>query len=104
LFEELQLLRLNTPGAIQKQIDNLEGIAERSLSEIQEFRSALLQRAETRYVLDDNSADRMLVLLLPKLAKHIVGNHPTGRGVGGPTRISWLAARYLELIASAGKS
>ncbi|WP_242371156.1 GTP pyrophosphokinase [Anaeromyxobacter sp. SG26] len=96
LFEELQLLRLNTPDGIRKQIGELSSVAERSLTELRTLSTSLQQRGETRYVLEENSADRLLVLLLPKVAQHIVSNHPTGRGVGGPTRISWLAARYLD--------
>ena len=96
LFEELQLLRLNTPSGIQKQIDDFANAADRSLVELKAFSSSLQRRGETRYVLDENSADRLLCLLLPKVALHIVSNHPTGRGVGGPTRISWFAARYLD--------
>ena len=99
LFEELQLLRLNTPGGIQKQIGDLTTIFERSLSELRALAASLQLTGETRYALEENSADRLLVLLLPKVAQHIVGNHPTGRGVGGPTRISWLAARYLDSAA-----
>lgn len=101
LFEELQLLRLNTPGGIQKQIGDLSNVAARSLAELRVLGSSLQQRGETRYVLEENSADRLLVLLLPKVAQHIVSNHPTGRGVGGPTRISWFAARYLGPAATA---
>lgn len=101
LFEELQLLRLNTPSGIQKQIGDLSSVADRSLAELQDLSASLQQRGETRYVLEENSADRLLVLLLPRLAQHILSNHPTGRGVGGPTRISWFAARYLDPGASA---
>jgi len=101
LFEELQLLRLNTPGGIQKQIGDLTTVSERSLSELQALGASLQQRGETRYSLEENSADRLLVLLLPKVAQHILSNHPTGRGVGGPTRISWFAARFLEPAAPA---
>lgn len=100
LFEELQLLRLNTPGGIQKQIGDLASVAERSLVELRALSASLHQRGETRYVLEENSADRLLALLLPKVAQHIVSNHPTGRGVGGPTRISWFAARFLDPNAS----
>jgi ppGpp synthetase/RelA/SpoT-type nucleotidyltranferase len=96
LFEELQLLRLNTPGGIQKQIGDLASVADRSLTELRALSASLQQRGQTRHVLEDNSADRLLVLLLPKVAQHIVSNHPSGRGVGGPTRISWFAARYLD--------
>ena len=96
LFDELQRLRLNTPGGIQKQLGDLASVADRSLVELRALGVALQQRGETRYLLEENSADRLLVLLLPKVAQHIVSNHPTGRGVGGPTRISWFAARYLD--------
>ena len=101
LFEELQLLRLNTPGGIQKQIGDFASVGDRSLAVLREFSASLQRRGETRYVLEDDSADRLLVLLLPKVAQHIVSNHPTGRGVGGPTRISWFAARYLDASATA---
>lgn len=106
LFEELQLLRLNSPGGIQKQIGDLAAADGRSLSELEAFGNRLQRRGETRYLLEANSADRLMVLLLPKVAHHIVSNHPTGRGVGGPTRLSWFAARHLETVAisSASKS
>lgn len=100
LFEELQLLRLNTPAGIQKQIGDLNAIEDRSLKELSALRITLQKRGETRYDLETNSADRLLVLLLPKVAQHIVSNHPTGRGVGGPTRISWFAGRYLDVVAA----
>lgn len=100
LFEELQLLRLNTPSGIQKQAGDLATASARSHTALANLRAELLQRGETRYELDEDSADRLLVLLLPAVAQHIVGNHPTGRGVGGPTRISWLASRYLEIAAA----
>lgn len=105
LFEELELLRLNTPVGLQKQIGNIASAGEHSLVALRALQGSLQQRGETRYVLEENSADRLLVLLLPKVAQHIVSNHPTGRGVGGPTRISWFAARYLDPVsASTGTS
>jgi ppGpp synthetase/RelA/SpoT-type nucleotidyltranferase len=104
LFEELQLLRLNTPSGIQKQIGELSTVYKRSLEELAAFRAELQKRGETRYELDENSADRLMVLLLPKVAPHIVSNHPTGRGVGGPTRISWFANRYVEIHASSSNT
>lgn len=100
LYEELQVLRLNTPAGIQKQIGDLASVTERSLAEIRALHASLQERGETRYELDENSADRLLVLLLPKVAQHIVSNHPTGRGVGGPTRISWFAGRYVDIVST----
>lgn len=100
LFEELQLLRLNTPAGIQKQMGDRASVGERSLAELKILHALLQKRGETRYELDENSADRLLVLLLPRVAQHIVGNYSTGRGVSGPSRISWLAGRYLDVIAT----
>jgi len=104
LFEELQLLRLNSPAGIQKQVGDLNSIVERSLRELSALRASLQQLGETRYELEENSADRLLVLLLPKVAQHIASNHPTGRGIGGPTRISWFASRYLDVVAAAASA
>ena len=104
LFEELQLLRLNTPAGIQKQIGELSTASHRSEAELAAFRAELQKRGEKRYELDENSSDRLMVLLLSKVATHIVSNHPTGRGVGGPTRISWFASRYLEIAATSSNA
>ena len=97
LFEELQLLRLMTPASIANQLDDAEKVAVTSRESLVRLEAKLRSRGETRYELDENSADLLLVALLPKLATHIQSNHPTGRGVGGPTRISWIASRFLEI-------
>jgi ppGpp synthetase/RelA/SpoT-type nucleotidyltranferase len=97
LFEELQLLRLVTPDGIANQVGNAQEVAPASLKSLVRLAAALRSRGETRYELEENSADLLLVALLPKLARHILSNHPTGRGVGGPTRISWIASRFLEI-------
>lgn len=102
LFEELQQLRLNTASGLQKQIGDLSTAPVRSLDALRLFSAQLKERGETRYELNESSADRLLVLLLPNVARHIIGNHPTGRGVGGPTRISWLASRYMDASAEQG--
>jgi ppGpp synthetase/RelA/SpoT-type nucleotidyltranferase len=97
LFEELQRLRLVTPAGIANQVGDTGKIAVTSRENLNRFVAKLRARGETRFELDDNSADLLLVALLPKLARHILSNHPTGRGVGGPTRISWIASRFLEM-------
>lgn len=96
LFEELQLIRLVTPAGIEKRLGSIEEIATTSRDRLRQLAAGLHDRGETRHELDENSADVLLVALLPEIAKHIVSNHPTGRGVGGPTRISWIASRFLD--------
>ena len=97
LFEELQQLRLVTPAGIANQVGDAEKVAVISHENLVGLKIKFRARGETRYELEENSADLLLVALLPKLAKHILSNHPTGRGVGGPTRISWIASRFLEI-------
>jgi len=97
LFEEIQQLRLMTPAGIANQVGDAEKIAAISHEKLVRLQDKLRARGETRYELEENSADLLLVALLPKLARHILSNHPTGRGVGGPTRISWIANRFLEI-------
>jgi ppGpp synthetase/RelA/SpoT-type nucleotidyltranferase len=96
LFEELQQLRLVTPAGIAKLLGGVDRIAELSRERLKQLAASLRDRGETRHELEESSADVLLVALLPRLAKHIVSNHPTGRGVGGPTRISWIASRFLD--------
>jgi ppGpp synthetase/RelA/SpoT-type nucleotidyltranferase len=100
LFEELQQLRLVTPAGIANQVGDAEKVAAASYENLVALSAKFQSNGETRYELDENSADLLLVALLPKLAKHILSNHPTGRGVGGPTRISWIAGRFLETEAN----
>ena len=97
LFEELQQLRLLTPAGIANQVGDAEKVAAMSRENLIGLGTKFRLRGETRYELEENSADLLLVALLPKLARHILSNHPTGRGVGGPTRISWIASRFLEI-------
>jgi hypothetical protein len=86
-----------TPAGIANQVGDAEKVAATSRDSLVVLDSNLRSRGETRYELEENSADLLLVALLPKLARHILSNHPTGRGVGGPTRISWIASRFLEI-------
>ena len=97
LFEELQQLRLVTPAGILKQVGSSDSLAKTARKRLRELAEALRSQGDDRYGLEENSADLLLVALLPKLAKHIASNHPTGKGIGGPTRISWIAARHLAI-------
>jgi ppGpp synthetase/RelA/SpoT-type nucleotidyltranferase len=96
LLDELRALGMNAPEDIQHEIGPLESAAERAPEELRRLQAKLDQLGENRYRLDENSADLLMVLMLAKFARKIVENHPTGRGRGGPTRISWFATRYLE--------
>jgi hypothetical protein len=94
LFEELRTLGITTPKEIEALIGDRTGVAERASTALAEFNAELKRRSELRYMLEEDSSDLLLVLLLPTQAKRITENHPTGRGIGGPPRIAWIAARY----------
>lgn len=97
LFEEMQQLRLLTPTGVEKLVGKPHTVAATAREALIEMSAALVARGDVRYTLDESSSDLLLVALLPHLARHIVKNHPTGRGMGRPSRIVWLAARYLDL-------
>jgi ppGpp synthetase/RelA/SpoT-type nucleotidyltranferase len=94
LFEEIRTLGITTPKEIESLIGGKAGAAERASRALADFNAELKRRLELRYTLEDDSSDLLLVLLLPTQAKRITENHPTGRGIGGPPRIAWIAARF----------
>jgi ppGpp synthetase/RelA/SpoT-type nucleotidyltranferase len=102
LFEQLRPLRLITPESLRKAIESPEAAGPAALKQLKELSSTLCERGETRFNLDDNSADLLLVALLPRIAKHLVkGQQPDGSG--GATRIRWIAERFLEIEESRTK-
>jgi hypothetical protein len=102
LFEQLRPLRLITPESVKKAIESSEPIAPDALAKLRELSSTLREQGETRFDLDDNSADLLLVALLPRIAKHLVRSHQP-EGSGGAARIRWIAERFLEIEESKTK-
>src|SRR5713101_1928856 len=102
LFEALQPIRLVTPDGIRKVVDAPEPMTEVGLSAAKEFAAQLVSRGETRFAVEPNSSDLLLVLLLPKIAKHLIASSldATSEGV---TRVLWLAERFQEIAATEGK-
>jgi hypothetical protein len=102
LFEQLRPLRLITPESVRKAIESTEPISPRALAKLRELSSTLRERGETRFDLDDNSADLLLVALLPRIAKHLARSHQPEVS-GGAARIRWIAERFLEIEESKTK-
>jgi hypothetical protein len=101
LFDELAGLGVTTPELVRQRIggDEAADLAARARTELQTFSTYLKGHGHDRYALDSDSSDLLLIVLLPALAGKIVENHPTGRGVGGPPRVAWIASRFLESVA-----
>ncbi len=92
LFDELSALGIRKPADLPSGTLSVEEARET----LSAFANELLAKSDTRYELDASTADVLFVAVLPALAKRIVDNHPTGRGKGAPTRLSWFAARWLD--------
>jgi ppGpp synthetase/RelA/SpoT-type nucleotidyltranferase len=102
LFEQLRPLRLITPESVRKAVESPDPIAFAALRQLKELSAALRERGETKFDLDDNSADLLLVALLPRIAKHLVKSHQPDAS-GGAVRIRWIAERFLEFEESKTK-
>ena len=103
LFEGLQPLRLVTPDGLRKQLDVTEPMTQHGQLALDALSAELVARGETRFELDRNSSDLLLVLLLPKIGKHLAAS--TADAVtDGVTRVRWIAERFQEMLAIEGKS
>ncbi|WP_204921627.1 hypothetical protein [Pseudomonas syringae] len=96
LFEELEALRINTPGEIHNTIcpggENLKETVQ------QEF-DRLLRFAEEQNVdiLERDSSDLLLAGLLKNKVDEILARHPMGRAKGRPTRLAQIAKLYNQM-------
>jgi ppGpp synthetase/RelA/SpoT-type nucleotidyltranferase len=100
LFDELLELSLVTPEAISQLVI---GGDRRSLSEIcqaeyQRLKEYLL-KTQSELVLEDGSSDVLLAGVLKKSVEQILANHPTGRGMGRPSRLTQIAKAYSRMSA-----
>lgn len=96
LFETLQPIRLVTPDGIRKVLNAPDPMTEQAQLVVQDFSVQLTVRGETRFGLDANSSDLLLVLLLQKIARHFATSaiDSVGDAVG---RVRWLADRFQEI-------
>ncbi len=101
LFVSLQPLRLVTPDGIRKQLEAVEPMTASGQLELEAFADYLAKRGDTRFELDRNSSDVLLVLLLPKIGKHLAVSSAEAV-TDGVTRVRWFAERFEELRAAVG--
>lgn len=99
LFEALQPIRLITPDGIRKVVDVSEPMTERARTSADDFSKKLTARGETRFRLETNSSDLLLVLLLPKIARHLATSSfdSTSEAAG---RVRWLTDRFQEIYVA----
>jgi ppGpp synthetase/RelA/SpoT-type nucleotidyltranferase len=97
LFESLQPIRLTNPDSIRKQLDRseLHELVEAGRTAAREFATQLEARSQDRFSLDMNSSDLLLVLLLPRIGKHLAAT-AADTGIEGAARVRWFAERSQE--------
>lgn len=96
LYEALQPVRLVSPESIRKQINIPDPMTLVAQNALDEFATKLAGKGESRFTLDRNSSDLLLVLLLPKVAHYIVSSSVDAVS-DGVTRVRWFATRFQEL-------
>lgn len=94
LFDEVQSLGLTSPEKLRNAIGNEKFSTTAATGTLEHFNDYLRSNGDDEYLLDENSSDVLLVLVLEKFAKRIEENHPAGRGKGRPPRIRSIAYRY----------
>jgi ppGpp synthetase/RelA/SpoT-type nucleotidyltranferase len=102
LFDELSSLGLVSPESLKREVGEADFEPDVARRKIEEFNSYLAMRGDGDFLLDADSSDLILVLILEKYAEAIEGNHPAGRGKGRPPRIRSIASRYREFASRPG--
>src|SRR5690606_31681374 len=98
LFEALQPIRLVNPDGIRRLLSLSESLTEAGRAAIDVFSQRLQAQGEGRFTLDPNSSDLLLVLLLPKIGRHL--HSPVSDSTSdGVARVRWFAERYPEALA-----
>lgn len=103
LFETLRPIRLVTPDGIRKLLDVAEPMTEKATTAVNDFATKLVARVETRFEPEANSSDLLLVLLLPKIGRHLTASSIEA-STEGVARVRWLAERFQEISVAEGKT
>ena len=93
LFEALQPIRLVSPDSIRKLLDTPEPMTEAARAAGDVFSAYLRDHSEGRYRIDRSSSDLLLVLLLPKIGRHLAVSS-VDAGTEGVGRVRWFAERF----------
>ena len=95
LFEALQPIRLVNPDSIRRLLGAPEPMTEAGRAALEAFARQLVLRGETRFALDPDSSDLLLVLLLPRVGRHLHAS-ATDSATDGILRVRWFAERFTE--------
>lgn len=94
LFDALQPIRLVSPDSIRRMLSLSEPMSEAGRAALDAFARCLLAQGDPRFTLDPDSSDILLVLLLPKIGRHLYASADSS--TDGVARVRWFAERYAE--------
>jgi ppGpp synthetase/RelA/SpoT-type nucleotidyltranferase len=94
LFEALQPIRLVNPDSIRRLIGLPEPMTEAGRAALDAFSRRLQVQGDARFALDPDSSDVLLVLLLPKIGRHLAPLADSSPD--GVARLRWFADRYAD--------
>jgi ppGpp synthetase/RelA/SpoT-type nucleotidyltranferase len=92
LFESFQPIRLISPDSIRRLLNLSEPMTEAGRKASETLAQNLQARGETRFSVDLDSSDLLLVLLLPKIGRHLRSTL-VDTSVEGVARVRWFAER-----------
>lgn len=102
LFESLRPIRLVNPDSVRRLLDLPEPMTAAGRDALVAFSRQLQAQGDARFTLEADSSDLLLVLLLPKIGRHLrapLSDAPSE----GVVRVRWFAERFSEgpTVASA---
>lgn len=99
LFETLRPIRLVNPDGIQRLLSIDAPMTEAGRVSAESFKQRLQASGQSRFSLEVDSSDLLLVLLLPKIGKHLHSSL-ADTSVESLARVRWFAERFAEAEAS----
>ena len=100
LYQDIVSLEINTMDLIRSQVIK-DDTAEDATALVDQLSQFIRNRNDDKVVLDPESSDLMLMLLLKNRIDDVLSLHQLGRGACRPPRIASVATRYRDMLNSA---
>lgn len=105
LYDELvTTLELDTPEKVNAELLSTHSAPEARALELATAFGKWLKANNGTEVLEPDTSDRLLMLVIDKYGPTIVDAHPVGRGLGRPNRLVYFARRFQQMKAEQNAS
>ena len=95
LCEAFQPIRLVNPDSIRRQLNLAEPMTAAGRTAVETLNHQLQAQGHSRFSMDPNSSDLLLVLLLPKIG-HFLRSSLADASTEGVARVRWFAERFVD--------